>query len=167
MSFSEADRMELDSTYSSSRKWDFLPGSFREGRRFDWRSMAIYRFVMTPKKFSCQSGLYLTLFFFFFSKDRGKTKQKPSNAKYVHIKKYRFPKAKDNHFENAIDFVWERFLCKWPSSNPDDDRFAGRAPVKSKCMGFAAYFAQWNLPMGTGYTRLDIPDQVCHQWIKS
>ena len=27
MSFSEADRMELDSTYSSSRKWDFLPGS--------------------------------------------------------------------------------------------------------------------------------------------
>ena len=36
MSFSEADRMELDSTYSSSRKWDFLPGSFREGRRFDW-----------------------------------------------------------------------------------------------------------------------------------
>ena len=28
MSFSEADRMELDSTYSSSRKWDFLPGSF-------------------------------------------------------------------------------------------------------------------------------------------
>ena len=50
MSFSEADRMELDSTYSSSRKWDFLPGSFREGRRFDWRSMAIYRFVMTWKK---------------------------------------------------------------------------------------------------------------------
>ena len=46
MSFSE----ELDSTYSSSRKWDFLPGSFREGRRFDWRSMAIYRFVMTWKK---------------------------------------------------------------------------------------------------------------------
>ena len=43
MSFSEADRMELDSTYSPSRKWDFLPGSFREGRRFDWRSMAIYR----------------------------------------------------------------------------------------------------------------------------
>ena len=53
-----------------------------------------------------------SFFFFFFSKDRGKTKQKPSNAKYVHIKKYRFPKAKDNHFENAIDFVWERFLCK-------------------------------------------------------
>ena len=50
MSFSEADRMELNSTYSSSRKWDFLPGSFREGRRFDWRSMAIYRFVMTWKK---------------------------------------------------------------------------------------------------------------------
>ena len=80
-------------------------------------------------------------FFFLFSKDRGKTKQKPSNAKYVHIKKYRFPKAKDNHFENAIDFVWERFLCKW--LNPDDDRFAGRAPVKSKCVGFAAHFAQW------------------------
>ena len=50
MSFSEADRMELDSTYSSWRKWDFLPGSFREGRSFDWRSMAIYRFVMTWKK---------------------------------------------------------------------------------------------------------------------
>ena len=50
MSFSEADRMEMDSTYSSSRKWDFLAGSFREGRRFDWRSMAIYRFVMTWKK---------------------------------------------------------------------------------------------------------------------
>ena len=49
MSFNEADRMELDSTYSSSRKWDFLPGSFREGRIFDWRSMAIYRFVMTWK----------------------------------------------------------------------------------------------------------------------
>ena len=75
MSFSEANRMELDSTYSSSRKWDFLPGSFREGRRFDWRSMAICRFVMTWKKFSCQSGLYLTVFFFLFSKDRGKTKQ--------------------------------------------------------------------------------------------
>ena len=38
MYFSQVDRMELDSTYSSSRKWDFLPGSFREGRRFDWRS---------------------------------------------------------------------------------------------------------------------------------
>ena len=38
MSFSEADRMELDSTYSSSRKWDFLPDSSHEGRRFDWRS---------------------------------------------------------------------------------------------------------------------------------
>ena len=65
MSFSEADRMELDSTHSSSRKWDFLHGSFREGRRFDWRSMAIYKFVMTWKKFSYQSGLYLTLSFFF------------------------------------------------------------------------------------------------------
>ena len=50
MSFSEADRMELDSTSSSSRKWDFLPGNFREGRRFDWRSMVIYRYVMTWKK---------------------------------------------------------------------------------------------------------------------
>ena len=66
MSFSEADRMELDSTYSSSRKWDFLPDSFREGRRFDWRSMASTGWWWPGKKFSCQSGLYLTLFFFFF-----------------------------------------------------------------------------------------------------
>ena len=111
MSSSEADRMELDSTYSSSRKWDFCRAVFVKDE--DLRSMAIYRFVMTWKKIICQSGLYLTLFFsFFFSKDRGKTKQKPSNAKDVHIKKYRFPKAKDNHFENAIDFVWEGFPCK-------------------------------------------------------
>ena len=107
-----------------------------------WRSTGSW---WPGKKFSCQSGLYLTLFFLFFSKERGKTKQKPSNAKYVHIKKYRFLKAKDNHFENAIDFVWERFLWEWP--NLDDDRFAGRAPVKSKmtkCMGFAAHFGQWH-----------------------
>ena len=52
--------------------------------------------------FSITSLSFVSLFFFFFSKDRGKTKQKPSNAKYLHMKKYRFPKAKDNHFENAI-----------------------------------------------------------------
>ena len=75
--------------------------------------MGIYRFVMTWKKFSCQSDQYFNLFrSFFFRNTEDRTKQKPSNAKYVHIKKYRFPKAKDNHFENAIDFVWERFLCK-------------------------------------------------------
>ena len=54
--------------------------------------------------------------------------------------KYRFPTAKDNHFENAIDFVSERFLCKWP--HLDDDRYAGQAPVRSKCVSFAIYFAQ-------------------------
>ena len=75
--------------------------------------MAIYRFVMTWKKIWLpERPIFNSFFFFFFSKDRGKTKQKPSNAKYVHIKKYQFPKAKDNNFENAIDFVWERFLCK-------------------------------------------------------
>ena len=77
---------------------------------------------------------------FFLSKDRHKTKRKPSNAKYVHIKKYRYLKAKADHFENAIDFVWYGCLCKWP--NPDDVRFAGWAPVKSKCVRFATYFAQ-------------------------
>ena len=67
MSFSEADRMELDCTYSSSRKWDFLPGSFREGRRFDWRSMAIYRFVMTWKKILLpERPIFNSLFLFFF-----------------------------------------------------------------------------------------------------
>ena len=66
MSFSEADRMELDSTYSSSRKWDFLPGSFRDGRRFDWRSMAIYRFVMNLEKNLVARAAYIYLFFFFF-----------------------------------------------------------------------------------------------------
>ena len=83
MSFSEADRMELDSTYSSSRKWDFLPGSFREGRRFDWRSMAIYRFVMTWKKFSCQSGLYLTLFFLFFFRKIQAKRNKSHRMQYT------------------------------------------------------------------------------------
>ena len=109
--------------------------------------MPLYLFYTTVQKSrkwpktQIKGGSCLNSFFFFlFSKDRGKTKQKPSNAKYVHIKKCRFPKAKDNHFKNAIDFVWERFLCKWP--NPDDDRFAGWAPVKSKCVGFAAHFAQ-------------------------
>ena len=29
--------------------------------------------------------------------------------------------------------------------NPDLRPFAGRAPVKSKCMGFAGYFARWQL----------------------
>ena len=42
MSFSEANRMELDSTSSCSRKWDFFLGSFCEGQRFltggQWRS---------------------------------------------------------------------------------------------------------------------------------
>ena len=73
MSFSEADRMELDSTYSSSRKWDFLPGSFREGRRFDWRSMAIYRFVMTWKKiYLPERPIFNSFFPFFFRKIEAK-----------------------------------------------------------------------------------------------
>ena len=72
----------------------------------------------------------------FLSKDRGQKKQKPLNAKDIHNMKYRFPTAKDNHFENAIDFVSERYLCKWP--NPDDDQYAGRAPACSpiKMCGF-------------------------------
>ena len=73
MSFTEANRMELDSTSSSSRKWDFFPGSFGEERRFDWWSMAIYRFVMTWIKFSCQSDLYFNFFrSFFFRKTEAK-----------------------------------------------------------------------------------------------
>ena len=55
MSFSEADCMELDSTSSSVRKWASLQGSFRKGKWFDWRSIAICRFVMTWIKFSCHS----------------------------------------------------------------------------------------------------------------
>ena len=43
-----------------------------------WRSTGSW---WPGKKFSCQSGLSITLFSFFFSKERGKTKQKPSNAK--------------------------------------------------------------------------------------
>ena len=73
MSFSEADRMELDSTYPSSRKWDFLPGSFREGRRFDWRSMAIYRFVMTWKKIQMpERPIFNSFFSFYFRKIEAK-----------------------------------------------------------------------------------------------
>ena len=33
------------------------------------------------------------------------------------------------------------FGAAWP--NPDFRPFAGRPPVKSKCMGFAGYFARW------------------------
>ena len=71
-----------------------------------------WRFA-SSKKFSCQSDLYFNLFRSFFSqKIDTKPKRKPSNVKYIHIKKYRLLKAKANHFENAIDFVSERFLCK-------------------------------------------------------
>ena len=75
--------------------------------------MAVCRFVMTRMKISCQSDLYFDFFsFFFLSKDRHKTKRKPSNAKYVDIKKNGVLKAKADHFENAIDFVWEGCPCK-------------------------------------------------------
>ena len=67
MSFTEADRMELDSTSSSARKWDFFPGSFREGRIFDWWSMAIYRFVMT---WIIARAIYILIFFVLFSFER-------------------------------------------------------------------------------------------------
>ena len=64
--------MELNSTYSSSRKWDFLPGSFREGRRIDWRSMAIYRFVLTWKKIWLPERPIINSFFLFFRKIEAK-----------------------------------------------------------------------------------------------
>ena len=79
MSFSEADRMELDSTYSSSRKWDFLLGSFREGRRFDWRSMSIYRFVMTWKKIKLPERPIFNSFFLSFSFRKIEAKQNKSH----------------------------------------------------------------------------------------
>ena len=50
MSFSEAGRMELDSTTSSARKLDFWQGSFREGQGFEFSSMVIFKFVMNSMK---------------------------------------------------------------------------------------------------------------------
>ena len=93
-----------------------------------------------------------------------RTKRKRSTVKYVHIKKYRFLKNKIKHFENAIDFVWQRPLCKWPK--PDDSRFVARPSVKSKCMSVAAYFArswkrdvtfQWN---SQGQKKSLAPDDI-------
>ena len=79
---------------------------------------------------------YILMFFFFFLwKDRHTTKRKPSNAKYVHLKMYRFLKALANHVENVI----QRFLYKWP--NPDEVQFASWTPIKPKHMGFTNYFA--------------------------
>ena len=58
-----------------------------------------------------------------------------------HIKKYRFPNAKDNHFEDAIDFVWERFnsvrvLVTEPRRRPV--RWPG--PSQIKMYGFCRLF---------------------------
>ena len=65
-----------------SKKMRLFSGQFCLGRRFDWRSMVMYRFVMTwIKILLSKRSMYRSFSFFFLSKDRGKTKQKPSNAK--------------------------------------------------------------------------------------
>ena len=110
------------------QKWDFIRVVFQTAS-IDLRSMAICKFVMTWKtwKVRCQSYQYVN-FFFLVLKDRRKTTWKRSSVKSFHIKKYWFLKVKAGQFKNAIDFVWGRFLCKWPK--PDDDRFIDRPPVK-------------------------------------
>ena len=66
-----------------------------------------------PDKNLVARAIYILIFFVLFSFERKtQDKTKPSNAKYVHIKKYRFIKAKADHFENAIDFAWEGCPCK-------------------------------------------------------
>ena len=79
--------------------------------------------------------LYVTLHcwpcsFFFLSKDKHKKNWKPSNAKYVHTKKYRFVKATADDFENSIDFVWEGCLCKWPNPRRHPVHQPGPSQIK-------------------------------------
>ena len=88
-------------------------------------------------------------FFIFFRKIDQKAKQKRSNGKYVQIPKYWFLKAKTNHLESAIDFVWERLLGRW--LNPEDGRSAFQPHSNQNVWGLPPLRAMARLPCNDTY----------------
>ena len=115
-----------------------------EWRGFDWRLTGWSRTWNSAKKIQSPYPSPISIFLFFFlSKDWWKTKRNPSKPKVVYLKKYRFHARKVEDSEHAIYVYVREFSAAWP--NPDLRPFAGRPPVKSKCMGFAGYFARCDI----------------------
>ena len=92
-----------------------------------------------PDKKLVARAIYILIIFVLFSFERHR--QNKTKAIECNIRPHQeipIPKAKDNHFENAIDFVWERFLPQVTEPRRRPVRWPG--PSQIKMYGFCRLF---------------------------
>ena len=81
------------------------------------------------------------LFFFFFQKIDERLNEIRRSRKSCTSRSINFTHVKLKTRSMPFTTYVREFGAAWP--NPVLRPFAGRPPVKSKCMGFAGYFARW------------------------
>ena len=141
--FSQKRRTGLDTLVSSAIFWDFLKATVGREQGFDWRLTGWSRsWSSAKKKFKVPTLPNVNFsFLFFFQKIDERLNEIRRSRKSCTSRSIDFTHGKLKTRSMPFTMYGRECGSAWP--NLGLWPFAGRPPVKSKCMGFAGYFAQW------------------------
>ena len=112
-----------------------------EWRGFDWKLTGWSRTWNSAKKFKVPTlPLFQFFCFFFFQKIAERLNEIRRSQKSCTSRSIDFTHVKLKTRSMPFTMYVREFGAVWP--NPDLRPFAGRPPVKSKCMGFAGHFVR-------------------------